>query len=41
LLEQIRDEWGEPFLWFDDRNRVVDAMREEGIRVLQVQPGNF
>lgn len=41
LLEQIRDIWGEPFMWFDDRNRVVESIREEGIRVLQVAPGNF
>jgi hypothetical protein len=41
LLEQIKTEWGNPFMWFDDRNRVVESLREEGIRVLQVQPGNF
>lgn len=27
--------------WIDDRDRVVEAMRDEGIRVLQVAPGNF
>jgi len=26
---------------FDDRNRVVDALRAKGIKVLQVEPGNF
>ena len=41
LLQQIRSEFGEPFLWFDDRNQVVDAIRAEGVRVLQVAPGNF
>lgn len=41
LLEQIRTKFGDPFMWFDDRNRVVDALREEGVRVLQVQSGNF
>lgn len=41
LLAQIRAEYGEPYLWFDDRNQVVDAIRAEGVRVLQVAPGNF
>jgi hypothetical protein len=41
LLQQIRKEWGEPFLWFDDRQQVVDAIRAEGVRVLQVAPGDF
>jgi acid phosphatase class B len=41
LLQQIRSEFGEPFLWFDDRKRVVDAIRAEGVRVLQVAPGDF
>jgi phosphoglycolate phosphatase-like HAD superfamily hydrolase len=41
LLQQIRADFGEPFLWFDDRNQVVDAIRAEGVRVLQVAPGDF
>lgn len=41
LLAQIRAEYGEPYLWFDDRNQVVDAIRAEGVRVLQVAPGDF
>ena len=41
LLQQIRAEFGNPFLWFDDRNQVVNAIRAEGIRVLQVAPGDF
>lgn len=41
LLHQIRKDHGEPFLWFDDRNRVVEAIRAEGVRVLQVAEGNF
>lgn len=41
LLAQIREEFGEPFLWFDDRKQVVDAIRAEGVRVLQVAPGDF
>lgn len=41
LLADIRKEFGEPFLWFDDRKQVVDAIRAEGVRVLQVAPGDF
>lgn len=41
LLHKIRSKYGEPFLWFDDRNRVVEAIRAEGVRVLQVAPGDF
>lgn len=41
LLAQVREQWGEPFLWFDDRTQVVDAIRAEGVRVLQVAPGDF
>lgn len=41
LLQEIREQFGEPFLWFDDRKQVVDAIREQGIRVLQVAPGDF
>ena len=41
LLAEIREEFGEPFLWFDDRKQVVDAIREQGVRVLQVAPGDF
>jgi hypothetical protein len=41
LLQQIRKEHGEPKFWFDDRNQVVDAIRAEGVRVLQVAPGDF
>lgn len=41
LLQQIRKDWGNPFLWFDDRKQVVDAIRAEGVRVLQVAPGDF
>jgi len=41
LLQQIRAEFGNPFLWFDDRSRVVNAIRAEGVRVLQVAPGDF
>lgn len=41
LLAKIEEKYGKPFLWFDDRQRVVDAIRKCGIRVLQVAPGNF
>lgn len=41
LLQQIRKEFGNPFLWFDDRNQVVNAIRAEGVRVLQVCDGDF
>jgi hypothetical protein len=41
LLAQIRKDFGEPYLWFDDRKQVVDAIRAEGVRVLQVAPGDF
>lgn len=41
LLDKIRSEWGEPDLWIDDRQQVVDAIRAQGVRVLQVAPGDF
>ena len=41
LLQEIRKDYGNPFLWFDDRQQVVDAIRAEGVRVLQVAEGNF
>ncbi len=41
ILNKIRRTWGEPFMWFDDRQQVVDAIRAEGVRVMQVAPGDF
>jgi FMN phosphatase YigB (HAD superfamily) len=41
ILEQIRAEYGEPFMVFDDRNQVTDMWREKGVRCLQVAPGDF
>jgi HAD superfamily, subfamily IIIB (Acid phosphatase) len=41
LLNRIRRDYGEPNLWFDDRQSVVDAIRSQGVRVLQVAPGDF
>jgi len=41
ILDEIRKDFGEPFMVFDDRNQVVDMWREAGIRCLQVAPGDF
>jgi len=41
ILEQIRAEHGEPHMVFDDRNQVVDMWRANGVRCLQVAPGDF
>jgi len=41
LLAEIRADGYEPVLVFDDRNRVVDMWRAEGIRCFQVAPGDF
>lgn len=41
LLADIRRDYGEPWLWFDDRQQVVDAIRQQGVRVLQVAAGDF
>ena len=41
LLAEIRADGYEPVLVFDDRDRVVAMWRSEGIRCLQVAPGNF
>lgn len=41
LLNRIRQDYGEPRFWFDDRNQVVNAIRAEGVRVFQVAPGDF
>jgi len=41
LLNDIQRDYGWPFIWFDDRDQVVNAIREQGIRVCQVAPGNF
>lgn len=39
LLDQIITEFGKPFLWFDDRPRVVKMLRENGIFVADVYQG--
>jgi len=41
LLQEIRYDYGNPWLWIDDRDQVVKAIRAEGVRVLQVAPGDF
>ena len=41
LLHDIQRDYGWPYLWVDDRTSVVDAIREQGVRVLQVAEGNF
>lgn len=41
LLEQIRRDGYEPIMAFDDRDRVVRALREAGLPVAQVAPGDF
>lgn len=41
LLAKMREDGYEPFLVFDDRQRVVDMWRRNGIQCCQVSPGNF
>lgn len=41
LVDQMRLDGYDPKIAFDDRQRVVDALRVKGIRVLQVAPGDF
>lgn len=41
LLDQIRYKHGEPHLWIEDRNKVVAALRQAGVRVLQVKDGEY
>ena len=41
LLDQIHKEHGWPDLVFDDRDRVVKMWRENGIKCIQVNEGDF
>jgi hydroxymethylpyrimidine pyrophosphatase-like HAD family hydrolase len=41
MLDQMRLDGYEPYMVFDDRNRVVDMWRENGVRCMQVAPGDF
>ena len=37
LLQEIRKDWGEPYLWFDDRQQVVDAIRRSEEHTSELQ----
>ena len=41
LLNEIREKYGEPYLWVDDRKTVTEAIRAQGVRVLQVCEGDY
>ena len=41
LLADLRADGYEPVLWFDDRARVVQAIRAAGIPVAQIAEGDF
>lgn len=41
LLNQIRSDGYEPILAFEDRQRVVDMWRRNGIQCCQVAPGDY
>lgn len=41
ILDQIREDGHDPYMVIDDRDRVVRAWREVGLRCLQVADGNF
>ncbi|MFY9629756.1 MAG: HAD family acid phosphatase [Methylocystis sp.] len=41
LLEKIKADGYDIVAWFDDRTRVVNAIRAEGVKVFQVRPGDF
>lgn len=41
ILDQIRTEFGEPYMAIDDRSTVVSMWRENNIRCLQVNCGDF
>lgn len=41
LLQEIRADGYNPVLVLDDRSRVVKMWREQGLRCLQVAPGDF
>ena len=41
LVEAMRQDGYDPIMALDDRNRVVNALRDFGLRVLQVAPGDF
>lgn len=42
VLKRIEHHYGaKPFIVFEDRNKVVDMWRRNGIKCLQVEPGDF
>ena len=41
MLDKFRAEGWNPTLVFDDRSSVVDMWRENGLRAVQVAPGDF
>ena len=41
LLAQVKADGYEPILAFEDRERVVDMWRRNGIQCCQVAPGDF
>lgn len=41
LLDKIREKGYDPVCVFEDRDRVVKMWRDEGLRCLQVKPGEY
>lgn len=41
ILAAMRQDGYDPYIVFDDRDRVVNMWREEGIKTFQVEPGDF
>ena len=41
LLDQMIIDGHKPYMVFDDRDQVVNMWRDNGLRCLQVSPGNF
>lgn len=41
VLQTIRKKYGEPFMVFEDRARVVQMWRSEGVRCMHVESGDF
>jgi len=41
VLAKIREKYGEPFIVFEDRKRVVDMWRSNGVHCHQVDDGDF
>jgi phosphoglycolate phosphatase-like HAD superfamily hydrolase len=41
ILDEIRKKYGEPYMAIDDRSSVISMWRENGVRAIQVAPGDF